>query len=97
MSDVFVRLTEIPNRSLLYDLYPYVWDVKEVVMLLDAYVAWLGTTQTKGAQPGPYTSLFVLEDGCRKKEGRSMGYLPEDMEPWVFRGGIAAEMQASIE
>jgi protein O-GlcNAcase/histone acetyltransferase len=39
---MFVQLTDIPNRALLYDLYPYIWDVKEVVMLLDAYIAWLG-------------------------------------------------------
>ncbi|XP_062505490.1 protein O-GlcNAcase-like isoform X2 [Corticium candelabrum] len=73
ISHMFVQLTDIPNRALLYDLYPYIWDVKEVVMLLDAYIAW-------------------LEAGCKKK-GKQISFLPEDMEPWIFRGGIAAEMQ----
>jgi protein O-GlcNAcase/histone acetyltransferase len=73
ISQMFVQLTDIPNRALLYDLYPYIWDVKEVVMLLDAYIAW-------------------LEAGCKRK-GKLISFLPEDMEPWIFRGGIAAEMQ----
>ena len=36
------RLTAVPNRMLLYDMYQYVWDAKETTMLLDSYIAWLG-------------------------------------------------------
>lgn len=36
------RLTFIRNRTLLYELYPYVWDVKGVISLLNGYVKWLG-------------------------------------------------------
>ncbi len=39
---MYARLTTIPNRPLLYDLYQYSWDAKETTMLLDSYVAWLG-------------------------------------------------------
>ena len=42
VSDMYARLTTIPNRPLLYDLYQYSWDAKETTMLLDSYVAWLG-------------------------------------------------------
>ena len=39
---MFARLTAVPNRPLLYDIYQYMWDAKEAVMLLDSYVTWLG-------------------------------------------------------
>ena len=39
---MFIRLSDTPNRAVLYDLYPYIWDVKEVVLLLDSFVNWLG-------------------------------------------------------
>ncbi len=39
---MFIRLSDTPNRAILYDLYPYIWDVKEVVLLLDSFVNWLG-------------------------------------------------------
>ncbi|XP_065057024.1 protein O-GlcNAcase-like [Rhopilema esculentum] len=42
--DLFTRLSNIPNESILFDLYPYIWDVKEVVLALHAYVIWLATS-----------------------------------------------------
>lgn len=39
---MYTRLTSVPNRTLLYDVYQYVWDAKETTMLLDSYIAWLG-------------------------------------------------------
>ena len=42
VSEMFIRLSDTPNRAVLYDLYPYIWDVKEVVLLLDSFVNWLG-------------------------------------------------------
>ena len=38
---LFNKLTSIKNRSLLYDFYPYVWDIKGVIELLNSYVKWL--------------------------------------------------------
>jgi len=38
---LLVRLTLCKNRSLLYDLYPYVWDIKTIISLLNSYVKWL--------------------------------------------------------
>jgi len=35
------RLTLCKNRSLLYDLYPYVWDIKTIISLLNSFVKWL--------------------------------------------------------
>lgn len=36
------KLNMICNRELLYELYPYVWDIRGVVSLLCTYVNWLG-------------------------------------------------------
>lgn len=56
---MFVRLTETSNRALLYDLYPYVWDVKEVLQLLDTFVNWLSTKNKRRKQKG---QSFYPED-----------------------------------
>lgn len=42
VNDMHTRLTTIPNRTLLYDVYQYVWDARETTMLLDSYITWLG-------------------------------------------------------
>ena len=42
LNRLFTRLTYINNRELLYELYPYVWDMRGVVALLNSYVKWLG-------------------------------------------------------
>lgn len=39
---LLMRLTFCPNRSLLYDLYPYIWDIKGVVSMLNSYIKWIG-------------------------------------------------------
>lgn len=36
------KLLKVKNRSLLYELYPYVWDMRGVISLLNSYVQWLG-------------------------------------------------------
>ncbi|XP_014662166.1 PREDICTED: protein O-GlcNAcase-like isoform X2 [Priapulus caudatus] len=44
LSDTFTNLTKIRNRALVYDLYPYMWDMKGVISLLLGFVKWLGST-----------------------------------------------------
>ncbi|XP_070541365.1 protein O-GlcNAcase-like isoform X2 [Ptychodera flava] len=70
---IYRRLVNIPNRSLLYDLYPYVCDIRGVASLIDSFVKWLGCS-TK------YKELFMSGDH----------------EPWVFRGGLTAELQRML-
>lgn len=43
------RLFHVRNRSLLYELYPYVWDMCGVVSLLNSYVKWLGALSLRPA------------------------------------------------
>ena len=59
VEEMFVRLTETSNRALLYDLYPYVWDIKEVLQLLDTFVNWLSTKNNRKKQKG---QSFYPED-----------------------------------
>ena len=42
IADMFRRVTHAPNKPLVQQLYPYIWDIKEVSMLLEAFVKWLG-------------------------------------------------------
>uniref|UniRef100_A0A8B9PQ32 protein O-GlcNAcase n=1 Tax=Apteryx owenii TaxID=8824 RepID=A0A8B9PQ32_APTOW len=37
------RFVRCAGRSLLYDLHPYLWDVRNVLLAASAFVRWLGT------------------------------------------------------
>ncbi len=59
---LLTRLTFCKNRSLLYDLYPYVWDVKGVISLLNSYVKWLGQNNSFNSLSITYFNLiFILK------------------------------------
>ncbi|XP_046600715.1 protein O-GlcNAcase isoform X1 [Neodiprion lecontei] len=88
---LFQRLTYCNNRELLYDLYAYVWDMRGVVSLLNSYIKWLGfgrfpTTMTTYTQ-GSYTWF---------SNGWKETFMSGDQEPWVFRGGLTADLQRLI-
>lgn len=40
---MFNRLSNVPNRIILYDLYNYICDIKSGVTMAKAYVKTLGT------------------------------------------------------
>uniref|UniRef100_S4RLI9 protein O-GlcNAcase n=1 Tax=Petromyzon marinus TaxID=7757 RepID=S4RLI9_PETMA len=42
VTQMFTRLSSIANRSVLYDLYPYIWDIKGIVSMVKSFVKWLG-------------------------------------------------------
>ncbi|XP_072026542.1 protein O-GlcNAcase-like isoform X2 [Amphiura filiformis] len=41
---MMTRLLNIPNRSMLYYLYPYIWDMEGVLSLLASFIKWLGSS-----------------------------------------------------
>ena len=53
------RLFHVRNRSLLYELYPYVWDMRGVVSLLNSYVQWLGRKALSRLHASPVLLLHV--------------------------------------
>uniref|UniRef100_A0A4W4EH46 protein O-GlcNAcase n=1 Tax=Electrophorus electricus TaxID=8005 RepID=A0A4W4EH46_ELEEL len=38
------------NRALLYDLYPYIWDLRNTVLVAKAFISWLGCGASSGAE-----------------------------------------------
>uniref|UniRef100_A0A8D8WXM0 protein O-GlcNAcase n=1 Tax=Cacopsylla melanoneura TaxID=428564 RepID=A0A8D8WXM0_9HEMI len=113
LNRLFVRLTYCNNRELLYELYPYVWDMRGVVSLLNSYVKWLAsghyqesrrcsTTQPPssdelGSVPGGLNpTLFLGGAYTWFSKGWKETFMSGDQEPWVFRGGLTADLQRLI-
>ena len=42
IQESFNRICACPNRALLYDIYPYISDMKGVITMLRSYIKWLG-------------------------------------------------------
>ncbi|CAG0881623.1 unnamed protein product [Darwinula stevensoni] len=85
------HLVSIPNRSLLYDMYPYIWDIRGVISLLNTYIKWLGYVKL----PENYTS-YVTGVHTWFAKGWKEAFMSGDQEPWVFRGGLTADLQRLI-
>uniref|UniRef100_A0A8C4WYV4 protein O-GlcNAcase n=1 Tax=Eptatretus burgeri TaxID=7764 RepID=A0A8C4WYV4_EPTBU len=92
VTQMFTRLSNIANRRILYDLYPYIWDIKSIISLVKSFVKWLdGRVQSEvycsdaGSDSAPC---------CREKDPSQ--FLTGDQEPWVFRGGLAGEFQRML-
>uniref|UniRef100_A0A8D2ZR79 protein O-GlcNAcase n=1 Tax=Scophthalmus maximus TaxID=52904 RepID=A0A8D2ZR79_SCOMX len=47
---MFTRLSNTANRTILYDLYPYIWDVKSIISMVKSFVQWLGCRSQSSAQ-----------------------------------------------
>ncbi|XP_075699117.1 protein O-GlcNAcase isoform X2 [Rhinoderma darwinii] len=47
---MFTRLSNSPNKTILYDLYPYVWDIKSIISMVKSFVQWLGCRSQSSAQ-----------------------------------------------
>ncbi|XP_026668994.1 protein O-GlcNAcase isoform X2 [Ceratina calcarata] len=88
---LFQRLTYCNNRELLYDLYSYVWDMRGVVSLLNSYVKWLAF----GRFPSTMTT-FTQGSYTWFSNGWKETFMSGDQEPWVFRGGLTADLQRLI-
>ncbi|XP_038065736.1 protein O-GlcNAcase-like isoform X2 [Patiria miniata] len=88
---VMMRLLNIPNRSLLYDLYPYMWDMEGVISTLASFVKWLDLGKV------PRIGCCFMDyhpSWCSK--GYKEAFMSGDLEPWVFRGGLTAEFQRML-
>nr|XP_023023650.1 protein O-GlcNAcase [Leptinotarsa decemlineata] len=88
---LFQHLSSCNNRELLYDLYSYIWDIRGVISLLNSYVKWLAGGQFPPSMPsytqGTYTWF---------SKGWKETFMSGDQEPWVFRGGLTADLQRLI-
>lgn len=88
---LFQHLSGCNNRELLYDLYSYVWDIRGVISLLNSYIKWLAGGQFPASMPsytqGNYTWF---------SKGWKETFMSGEQEPWVFRGGLTADLQRLI-
>ncbi|XP_053717046.1 protein O-GlcNAcase [Synchiropus splendidus] len=77
------------NRAVLYDLYPYVWDLRNTALVAKAFIYWLdGRVLSDSATMGSWRNCFHW---CGKATGAEL--LGGDSEPWVFKGGVSGEVQ----
>ena len=73
ISDVIDRVLAIPNKALAFELFPYLWDIKAAVYLLECFVQWLGKI---------YTVMILYE---WKYEGRSINKLQNCIILSIFK------------
>ncbi|XP_050437432.1 protein O-GlcNAcase [Adelges cooleyi] len=88
VNELFQRLAYSANRELVHDLYPYVWDIRCVVSLLNSYIKWLSL----GHFPQSIIN-YTLGSYTWFSKGWKESFMSGDQEPWVFRGGLVADLQ----
>ncbi|KAM9717181.1 protein O-GlcNAcase [Menidia menidia] len=77
------------NRAVLYDLYPYVWDLRNTALVAKAFICWLdGRVLSDSSTLGTWRNCFHW---CGKTTGADL--LGVDSEPWAFKGGVSGEVQ----
>lgn len=57
---MFTRLSNAPNRRIVYDLYSYIGDIKSGVCLARAYVKTLGMNVCRAAAQHAHSPGFLL-------------------------------------
>ncbi|XP_053476868.1 protein O-GlcNAcase isoform X1 [Ictalurus furcatus] len=85
---MFTRLSNSANRTILYDLYPYIWDIKSIISMVKSFVQWLD-----GRILSTSFYCYWIDSGLWCRSQSSAQFLSGDQEPWAFRGGLAGEFQ----
>ncbi|XP_055907618.1 protein O-GlcNAcase isoform X1 [Eupeodes corollae] len=82
------KLSRCANKEICYDLFSYVWDMAGTLMLLNAFIKWLSLahfpSNVYSYTQGSYTWF---------SKGWKENFMSGDQEPWVFRGGLTADLQ----
>ncbi|KFB46846.1 AGAP002287-PA-like protein [Anopheles sinensis] len=85
------KIARCANKEMCYDLFSYVWDIAGVLSLLSAFVKWLAMgnfpANINSNTQGGYTWF---------SKGWKETFMSGDQEPWVFRGGLVADLQRLI-
>ncbi|CAH2984909.1 unnamed protein product [Chilo suppressalis] len=82
------RLSMAANKELRSELYPYVWELCAVLALLDGFVRWLEL----GKFP-PSIASNIQGNYTWFSKGWREAFESGAQEPWVFRGGLAADLR----
>ncbi|KAM4672683.1 protein O-GlcNAcase-like [Amazona ochrocephala] len=86
------RLVGAAGRALLYDLHPYLWDIRNVLLAASAFVQWLDGHLL--CEPGPTGAWGSCFGWCQSIPAPIL--LQGDAEPWAQRGGLFGELQALL-
>ncbi|XP_032852398.2 protein O-GlcNAcase-like isoform X3 [Tyto alba] len=86
------RFVSSAGRALLYDLHPYLWDIRNMLLAASAFVLWLDGHLLCDPDPkGTWGSCFGW---CQSTTAPIL--LGGDAEPWTRRGGLFGELQALL-
>ncbi|XP_069712793.1 protein O-GlcNAcase-like isoform X1 [Phaenicophaeus curvirostris] len=86
------RFVSSTGQALLYDLHPYLWDIRNMLLAASAFVLWLDGHLLCDPDPkGTWGSCFGW---CQSITAPVS--LRGDAEPWVRRGGLFGELQALL-
>ncbi|XP_042738881.1 protein O-GlcNAcase-like isoform X4 [Lagopus leucura] len=86
------RFVRSAGQALLYDLHPYLWDIRNLLLAASAFVLWLdGRLLCDPEHKGTWGSCFGW---CQSITAPL--FPGEDAEPWVRRGGLFGDLQALL-
>ncbi|XP_048799421.1 protein O-GlcNAcase-like isoform X1 [Lagopus muta] len=86
------RFVRSAGQALLYDLHPYLWDIRNLLLAASAFVLWLdGRLLCDPEHKGTWGSCFSW---CQSITAPL--FPGEDAEPWVRRGGLFGDLQALL-
>ncbi|XP_064509770.1 protein O-GlcNAcase-like isoform X6 [Pseudopipra pipra] len=86
------RFAGAASRALLYDLHPYLWDIRNMLLAASAFVLWLDGHLL--CDPGPKGTWGNCFGWCQSITAPIL--LGREAEPWARRGGLFGELQALL-
>ncbi|EJW88664.1 hyaluronidase [Wuchereria bancrofti] len=75
---LYQHITQLPNRSVVQELFQYVYDAQGMASILEALVLWMA---------GGHLNIAPVDCDCFWRVG-----IP-DVEPWTLSGGFLADLQ----
>nr|XP_054766561.1 protein O-GlcNAcase-like isoform X1 [Lytechinus pictus] len=91
VKQLMTRLLHTPNRSLLYDIYPYMWDMEIAVSMIGSFIKWLAVGEVSKMSCDYMDTFYSWCTSNHKK-----AFLSGDNEPWMFRGGLTGEFHRML-
>ncbi|KNC31600.1 hypothetical protein FF38_12819 [Lucilia cuprina] len=88
VQELLRKIALCDNKEICHDLFCYVWDIAGALSLLNAFVKWLRL----GHFP-PNVYSYTQGTYTWFSKGWKEAFMSGDQEPWVFRGGLIADLQ----
>ncbi|CAD6994007.1 unnamed protein product [Ceratitis capitata] len=82
------KIANCANKEICHDLFSYVWDIAGALTLQNAFIKWLSL----GHFP-PNVQTYTQGTYTWFSKGWKEAFMSGDQEPWVFRGGLIADLQ----